>query len=142
MTKTKRLQKILIVEDEGDMCLILEMILNRDQVSIDHVKKISAAEDYLQHTKPDLILLDNRLPDGLGIDYISYIKRFYPKTKIIMISGKDGVVKDLALANGADLFLQKPFSRSVLLEAVDSLLDAQGHTSPAHNTGNLTGSKR
>jgi DNA-binding response OmpR family regulator len=142
MTNTKHLRKILIVDDEGDMCLILEMILNKDQVSIDHVKKISAAEDYLKHTKPDLILLDNRLPDGLGIDFISFIKRFYPHSKIIMISGRDGVIKDLALANGADMFLLKPFSRAVLLEAVDRLLDAEGHMTDGKRSGSLTESKR
>ena len=87
MTKTRNYQKILIVEDEGDMCLVLEMILHKKDVSIHHVKKISTAEEYLKNSTPDLILLDDRLPDGLGVDFISFLKRFYPTVKIIMISG-------------------------------------------------------
>jgi two-component system, OmpR family, response regulator len=125
MTKPKHFFKLLIVEDEGDMCLVLEMILNKDKMSIDHVKRISAATEYLQTTVPDLILLDNRLPDGLGIDLIPYLKRFHPGVKILMISAKDGALKDLALHNGADMFLQKPFTRMELISAVDQLLLAK-----------------
>jgi two-component system OmpR family response regulator len=127
MSKIKNFKKILIVEDEGDMCLILEMILNKEDVSVDHVKKISAAEDHLKNSVPDLILLDNHLPDGLGIDFISFLKSFYPKIKIIMISGKDGAAMDEALHNGVDLFLSKPFSRYELLSSVDKLLNTQNN---------------
>lgn len=125
MTKIKDYQKILIVEDEADMCLILEMILHKKDVSIHHEKKISAAKEFLKNSRPDLILLDNSLPDGLGVDFIYFIKSFYPEIKIIMISGKDGALKDIALHNGADLFLLKPFSRLELLRSVESLLNAQ-----------------
>ena len=127
MTKTKKNQKILIVEDEEDLCLILEMILNRNYVTIDHVKKISAAEDYLKNSVPDLILLDIRLPDGFGVNFISFIKGFYAMVKIIMISGKDGAAMDEALHNGVDLFLSKPFSRYELLSSVDKLLNTQNN---------------
>lgn len=107
------------------MCLVLEMILHKKDVSIHHVKKISAAEEFLKNSTPDLILLDNLFSDGLGIDFIYFIKSFYPEVKIIMISAKDGALKDIALHNGADLFLLKPFSRKELLRSVESLLNAQ-----------------
>jgi two-component system, OmpR family, response regulator len=125
MTNAKKCQKILIVEDEGDMCLVLEMILHKKDVTIDHVKKIAAAEAYIKNAAPDLIVLDNCLPDGLGVNFIPFVRRFYPEVKIIMISCKDGALKDIALHNGADLFLPKPFSRKELLRSVESLLNAQ-----------------
>jgi two-component system, OmpR family, response regulator len=124
MTSKKHCQKILIVEDEGDLCLILEMILNKKDVVIGHVRKIAAAKVYIKNSAPDLILLDNRLPDGLGMDFIPVARRLHPEVKIIMISGKDGMVKDLALLAGADIFLLKPFSRLELLRSVESLLSA------------------
>src|ERR1700735_201861 len=101
MTSKKNCQKILIVEDEGDLCLILEMILNKKDVVIGHVRKIAAAKVYIKNSAPDLILLDNRLPDGLGMDFIPVARSLHPEVKIIMISGKDGMVKDLALLAGA-----------------------------------------
>jgi DNA-binding response OmpR family regulator len=123
MISIRSCQKILIVEDEGDLCLILEMILHRKDVMIDFVKNIAAAKEYVKRSAPDLILLDNRLPDGLGIDFIPLARHLHPEVKIIMISAKAGAVKELALYNGADLFLKKPFSRLELLRCVDSLLD-------------------
>ncbi|OLY93424.1 Response regulator receiver domain-containing protein [Cnuella takakiae] len=116
------LQKVLIVEDEGDMCLLLNIMLN-GKVDLDHVKTILSAEEYLQKEKPALVILDNKLPDGFGIDYISYIKKNYPEIRIIMISGYDGSAKDVAMENGADIFLEKPFTRNQLFDAITSMLE-------------------
>ena len=117
-TKTK----VLIIEDEGDMCLLLNILLNGRELELDHVKSILSAEEYLKQENPKVILLDNKLPDGFGIDFISYIKANYPAVKIIMISGYDGSAKDVALENGADLFLEKPFSKDQLYEAIKAVL--------------------
>jgi DNA-binding response OmpR family regulator len=118
-TKTK---KVLIVEDEGDMCLLLNIMLNGKEMELDHVKNISAAEAYLQQENPGVVILDNKLPDGFGIDFITHIKQNYPAIKIIMISGFDGAVKDVALENGADIFLEKPFSKDQLYNSIKELM--------------------
>ncbi|MBA4168256.1 MAG: response regulator [Chitinophagaceae bacterium] len=116
------MKKILIVEDEADMCLLLNIILNGKDFSLDHVKTLAAAGDYLQSTPPDLVLLDNKLPDGLGIDFIPDIKKNYPKVKVIMLSGFDASAGDVALENGADTFLSKPFSKEQLKQVVQGVL--------------------
>jgi two-component system, OmpR family, response regulator len=123
-------QKILIVENESDMGLLLEMILNKDDGSVDQVRNIDEAKEYVKKSVPDLILLDNRFSDALGGDCISFFKSYYPDVKIMMISSKDGALKDMALEKGADLFLVKPFSRTELLGSVDRLLKAQTHFAP------------
>ena len=87
-TKTK---KVLIVEDEGDMCLLLNILLNGKEMELDHVKNLSAAEEYLQNEQPSVIILDNKLPDGFGLDLIPFLKKKYPSIKIIMISGFDAL---------------------------------------------------
>ena len=114
--------KILIVEDEGEVCLVLNLILNGENMELDHVKNLLDAEEYLQKEQPSLIILDNKLPDGFGVDFISYLKKKYPSIKIIMISGFRSV-KDVALQNGADVFLEKPFGMPQLSEAVKTLLN-------------------
>ena len=114
-------KKILIVEDEGEMCLLLNIILDDKQLELDHVENLGRATEYLEKEKPSLIILDNRLPDGLGVDYISYIKDNYPGTRIIMISGYGASVKDTAMKNGADVFLEKPFTKDQIYNAIVEL---------------------
>lgn len=116
-------KKVLIVEDEGDMCLLLNILLHGDEMELDHVKTLLGAEEYLQKEQPSVVILDNQLPDGFGVDFISHIKRNYPNIKIIMISGYDGSVKDVALDSGADIFLEKPFTRDQLYQSITSLVN-------------------
>ncbi|HWV66386.1 response regulator [Chitinophaga sp.] len=123
LTNTTSKQKLLIIEDEGEMCLLINLLLDGKEMEIEHVPTISDAVEYFQQHPPAIVLLDNRLPDGFGLDFISYIREKYPATKIIMISGMDAAAKDVALANGAHLFLEKPFNRTTLYSAIEQLLD-------------------
>ena len=116
-------KKVLIVEDEGDMCLLLNILLHGEEMELDHVKSLLSAEEYLQKEQPSVVILDNKLPDGFGVDFIGHIKRNYPNIKIIMISGFDGSVKDVALESGADVFLEKPFTRDQLYQSITILVN-------------------
>jgi len=120
-------QRILIIEDEGEMCLVLNILLSDEDVELEHVKSLSAAREYLKKVQPSLIILDNKLPDGYGVDFISYLKKYYPEIKIIMITGFDGSVQDVAMENGADSFLEKPFTKQQLFDCVKGLLPQSVH---------------
>lgn len=121
MTKTKQAKKMLVVEDQGEMCLILDLILSEREFELDYVNNLLDADEYLERNKPSVIILDNKLPDGFGVDFITYVKKKYPKIKIIMISGF-GTARDVAMNNGADYFLEKPFSLEGVNEAIDKVL--------------------
>lgn len=122
-TKLKHevIKKVLVVEDEGEMNLILDMVLNEREFQLDYVNNLLAADEYLQQHKPSVIILDNKLPDGFGVDFISYIRKKYPSIKIIMISGFTSA-RDVALENGADMFFEKPFPLDEFHETIDRLL--------------------
>ena len=121
MPKTRQAKKLLVVEDQGEMCLILGLILSDRNIESDYVNNLLDADEYLQKHKPPVIILDNQLPDGFGVDFITYVKKKYPGTKIIMISGFS-TARDVALANGADAFLEKPFSMDSVNTAIDMAL--------------------
>jgi two-component system chemotaxis response regulator CheY len=72
--------------------------------------------------RPDLITLDNVLPDMLGIDIVRELRKEQVNCKIIMVSavGQDNVIAESKSA-GADDYLVKPFTNEVLLERVDRL---------------------
>ena len=116
-------KKVLIVEDEGDMCLLLNIILTDEDTQIDHVKNLAAAATYLQSHQPDVVLLDNKLPDGFGVDFIKIVKKLSPASRIIMLTGFDPSAGDVAIENGADLFLTKPFTREELQTAVHTFIE-------------------
>jgi DNA-binding response OmpR family regulator len=123
-SESKQPKRVLIVEDEGDMCLLLNIILSGKNLELDHVKNLKLAAEYLEKEQPSIVILDNKLPDGFGIDYIPTLKKNYPNLKVIMISGFDGAAKDVALENGADAYLEKPFKKEQLFNAImDQLND-------------------
>ena len=120
--KVKTATKILVVEDEGQIGLVLNMILSDRHFDLDYVNNLLDAQEYLEKNKPSIVILDNKLPDGFGVDFISYIKKKYPAIKIIMISGFASA-RDVALQNGADMFFEKPFSLEEFNESVNKLTD-------------------
>jgi len=120
-TATKK--KVLIVEDDGEMCLLLNILLDEKSIELDHVKSLEKAVDYLLITQPSVIILDNKLPDGFGINLLTYVKKLYPEIKIIMISGYGAAVKDAAIESGADDFIEKPFTRTQLLHSLETAMN-------------------
>lgn len=121
MTKPRQAKKMLVVEDQGETCLILDLILSDRKFELDYVNNLLDADEYLSKNKPSMIILDNKLPDGFGVDFISYVKKKYPKIKIIMISGFS-TARDVAMENGADAFLDKPFSMENVNDTIDRVL--------------------
>lgn len=116
-------RKVLIVEDEGDLCLLLNLLLDEKGMEVEHAQSLAKAEEYLLQQEPSLVLLDNRLPDGFGVDFITRIKDKHPGAKVIMISGVDPAAQDVAIENGADVFLKKPFTKAELFKSVTELLN-------------------
>ena len=121
MTKTRQAKKMLVVEDQGETCLLLDLILSDRKFEMNYVNNLLDADEYLSKNKPSIIILDNKLPDGFGVDFISYVKKKYPKIKIIMISGFS-TAREVATEHGADAFLEKPFSMANVNQAIDRVL--------------------
>ena len=116
--------KILVIEDEGDISLVLNIILKGRQIDLEYVHTLSQAKIFLGNETPALIFLNNTLPDGPGLDFIKYLKKYYPVIKIVMITGYHlNAEREIAISYGADLFLEKPFTRNQIQHAVHDLLE-------------------
>ena len=116
--------KALIIDDESDICYLLSTLLKQKNLEAEYVNTLSEAALALKKAPPELIFLDNHLPDGLGMDFIEYIKKHYPSVKIIMITAHDtstDMVK--ALESGVDYFIPKPFTRDIIYKAVEKIID-------------------
>ena len=116
------IDKVLIVDDELDICYLLSGILRQRNFRTGFVNSLSDAVNALRLEAPSLLVLDNHLPDGFGLDFIPYVKENYPGVKVIMITAHDGSLeRKQASDGGVDLFIAKPLNRKMINDAIDKL---------------------
>ncbi len=110
--------KILIIEDDKVIGKFLTMALKTNQHEVFVTLYGIQGIEWFQKERPDLILLDLGLPDIDGMDVLAMIRK-ESNVPIIIISarGKD-TEKVLALDNGADDYVTKPFNSSELLARI------------------------
>ena len=120
--------KVLVVDDEVDICYFLSHNLNKRNFITSSANTLADAEKMLKQENPSILLLDNHLPDGLGINFVNEIKYKYPELKIIMITAHDTPQdRSKAYNNGVSFFLSKPFTINEVNRVIDLVLgDAQG----------------
>ena len=70
---------------------------------------------------PDILVLDNKLPDGWGSEHVSELKAQYPSLKVLMISGISDEVKEQQIKQTADGFLPKPFTKQQMKDSLANL---------------------
>jgi two-component system, OmpR family, response regulator len=115
--------KILIVDDELDICYFLSHNLTKRKFQTFYTHSLADAERNLAELNPSILLLDNHLPDGFGINFISTVRSKHPAIKIIMLTAHDTPQdRSKAYANGADFFLSKPFT----IQEVNKVIDLVG----------------
>jgi DNA-binding response OmpR family regulator len=102
--------KVLIVDDEVDICFVLSSMFKSKNVVSDYANTLAEAQLMIKNINPSILILDNQLPDGLGVEFIGYVKRHNPQIKVVMITAHDSPSdKNLAFKNGADYFYRKAF---------------------------------
>ena len=114
--------KILIIEDDPMVAMIHKEYFKRKELSNDlkHVSTLEEAKEFLANSDTDLIVLDNYLADGQGIEFLPELKG-YP---IIMITAANDVqTVEAALTNGVVDYLVKPFTYERFSQAIDKVQD-------------------
>lgn len=121
---SKKLVRALIIDDETDVCYLLGTLLKHRNLETSSVNSLSEATSAMSRSAPDIVFLDNHLPDGLGVNYVNVLKDQYPNTKIVMITAHDTAVdRKMAMDIGVDFFIGKPFTRDDIYEVVDQLIN-------------------
>ena len=117
---------VLIVDDEAHIRLLLAEILEKDYV-VAEADSGTALKKAFTQTQPDVIVLDVMLgsgPDNNGLELLPQIKKRWPDTEVIMLTGK-GTMEMAAEAGkrGAYNFLSKPFENEKLLADVKCAIE-------------------
>lgn len=129
------MEKILIVDDEKELSLLLKRILEKEGLSDISIAQ-NLAEGYakFEAEKPDLVLLDIMLPDGEGYDLCKKIRETSIVPILFMSAKGEEIDKLLGLAIGGDDYITKPFSPKEVAYRVKAHLRRANFTAPQQKT--------
>lgn len=78
--------KILIVDDEVDFCLLLKAYLLKKGYEVFVANTLGEGMNTIRNSHPDIVFLDNNLPDGLGWEKAKEIQKEFPDIKLNLLS--------------------------------------------------------
>ena len=120
--------KVLIVDDEADVRTLLKAILE-DYYDTTEAASGAALHKCFSQEQPDVVLLDVKLPDAHGLDLLPEIKKRWPETEVIVLSGQGTITMAVeAGRRGAFNFLSKPFENEKLLADVKVAIERKEQT--------------
>ncbi len=129
---------VLIVEDETDVAGLYQGTLEAEGYNVDVVHTIGDAFDIVDDSY-DVGLLDRRLPDGSGSEFLERIQDRGHDVRVVMVTA---VVPDFDIVEmGFDLYLLKPVSKDELKTAAETLARRNQYNETLQRTASLA-SKR
>ncbi|MCB4791497.1 MAG: response regulator [Elusimicrobia bacterium] len=126
--------KILVIDDDEEMCSELSEILKSEGYDVDSVNEGKQGKETAIKGGYSLILLDLKIPGITGFDILKAIRKSKVKAKVIVLSGRP-MIKDLKKYVGnyneeeentlslADAVINKPFDITAVLEKIKKLVE-------------------
>ena len=119
-------KKIIIIDDDENICKSLSLILKTVGYVTDTAKTGNKAISKIKHEFFNIALLDIKLPDVEGTELLTSIKEINPDIEIIMITGEASLESAIiALNKGASAYLRKPLQPEDLLSYIKNFLEKQ-----------------
>lgn len=118
--------RVLVVEDDREIRTLVQSALVLEGFEVQTAVSLSEATALLEHSPPDLIVLDLGLPDGEGLQLVKQVRR-QSSLPIVVVSARHQEEQKIALLDaGADDYLTKPFSVAELLARMRVALRHRG----------------
>ncbi len=115
--------QILVVEDDLELCNIIDLRLKREGYHVESCHNGSDALAYLLQYSYDLVILDRMLPELDGVSIMKKLRNTGNYVPVIMVTALDGLTDRIdGLDSGADDYLVKPFAVSELTARIRALL--------------------
>lgn len=127
---------VLLVDDEEDLCLLMQMTLARMGIKTHLAYRVEQAKQLFTQFHYDACLTDLNLPDGSGLELVQHVSQTYPHTPIAVLTAYGNMdIAIAALKAGAFDFVSKPINQIHL----DQLLKkALNQPKPEHEFGGTT----
>lgn len=117
------IKHVLVVDDEPDICELLEITLQRMGIETTSTTRMRRALELLEQRRFDLCLTDMRMPDGDGLDLVRHIQKHCPNLPVAVITAHGSVDTAVsALKLGAFDYVNKPVDLEMLRRLIDSAL--------------------
>lgn len=114
--------KMLIIDDETDLGELMHMILKDSDIEISRAITLKEGRTLWEEEFPHIVLLDNHLPDGLGLEMVEANNHLLANCKVIMVTADEKTrMKKRAVDAGINYFIQKPFNLKVIRELVQNI---------------------
>lgn len=104
------MKRVLIVDDEIDLCLMIRLFLTKKNYEVYIAHTLSEGFRKINSVKPDSLLLDNNLPDGMGWNFAKNIHEQYPEMHITLISAHRAAARFREELSSEIKILEKPIS--------------------------------
>ncbi len=114
--------RVLVVDADDRICESLAGLLGIGQrlVVIGGVGRPGSALDLVASTRPDVVVVDPRLPEiADGIAFIGRLRALAPDVKVVVMGSFDGVTQ-ASLLDAADAFVRKTFRPAELVSAIEA----------------------
>lgn len=117
-------RKILLVEDDDDLRHAYAAHLTAKGFVVEEAENLAEANSCFRATRPDIAILDFRLPDGTALELVSSFKELEPTVPIVVLTGFGSMELGVSLIKkGAEQCLSKPVEASALLMIVHKVLE-------------------
>lgn len=120
------MKKILIIDDEPHILLMLKKMLERNGYEIDLAANGNEGLKLFNKNPSSLVITDIIMPEKEGLETIREMRRLQPDLKIIAMSGGGKVSADnyleIAKIFGASKVIEKPFTQKEMVSAVNELM--------------------
>ena len=121
--------KLLIIEDDTGLNRGISFAMEQEGYAVVSARTLREGEALFVQEKPDAVILDLNLPDGDGLDFCKKVRQrpgTEGETVILMLTARDLETDEImGLTSGADDYITKPFSVSVLKIRLQNIKAAQ-----------------
>jgi len=116
--------KIVVIDDEINMCKILEKILRDENYDVMSFTNPIEGIEYIKNEIPDVVLTDIKMPEMNGIDVLKKVKEIDKNVEVIILTAYGTIDSAIdAMKLGAFHYITKPFQTNVLLMTITKSLD-------------------
>ena len=116
--------RIMVVDDEESIRALLNDLLTQSDYEVTLVPDAAALQEALNGPQPEVVLLDLKLPDAEGMELLPQIKKQWPQTEVIVLTGNATIDAAVAATKlGAYDFQPKPFEHKSLLLQIERALE-------------------